>query len=109
MKLLKGLVVASLVASLSLFTGCSDDDNNNDPAQTQFDLLSAYTDAHLADWTASGWIKDASDVYNNLAARYVIDMRSAADYGTGHIEGAVNATPSTLLSVAGNAGGKTGK
>lgn len=107
MKLLKGLLVASLVTSLSLFTGCSDDDDNNDPAQTQFDLLSAYTDAHLADWTASGWIKDASDVYNNLAARYVIDMRSAADYGTGHIEGAVNATPSTLLSVAGNAGGKT--
>lgn len=106
MKLLKGLLVASLATSMTLFTGCSDDDDDSNPTETQFDLMTSVTDAHLAAWT-TGWVKDASDVYNNMAARYIIDLRSATDYAAGHISGAVNSTMANLLTTAAGANGKT--
>ncbi len=106
MKLLKGLLVASLATSLTMFSGCSDDDDDSNPTETQFDMLTAVTDAGLAGWT-TGWVKDVPDVYNNLANRYVIDLRSATDYAAGHIAGAVNSTMANVVTTAEGANGKT--
>ncbi len=58
------------------------------------------------------WITTADAVYtlmtdgDNTNDYYIIDLRAAADYDGGHIEGAVNATLGTLLNQASSSGGK---
>jgi rhodanese-related sulfurtransferase len=59
----------------------------------------------------SGWIITADSLHKNMIDGnadndfYVIDLRSADDYGTGHIEGAVNSTLANVLSTAADAAG----
>ena len=58
-----------------------------------------------------GWITTAEAVYSNMEDGddsndyYIIDIRSAEDYATGHIEGAVNSTLANVLTTAEAANG----
>jgi rhodanese-related sulfurtransferase len=53
------------------------------------------------------WVILAADIHANLDNYYIIDLRSAADFGAGHVEGAVNSTMTGVLDAAQNSGGKT--
>ncbi len=98
MKLLHKFLACSMVLSVGIFSGCSDDDDNGgtSPTTSQFDMLSDYADVEFSGWTAS-WIKDVNYTHDNLADLFVIDLRSPADYGLGHIAGAVNVTLTDML------------
>lgn len=53
------------------------------------------------------WIVPASAIKDNLSDYYIIDIRSAADYQSGHIPGAVNSTlPDVLTTAQNNTAGK---
>lgn len=108
MKHLEKALALSTILALTVFTGCSsdDDDNNVGPTTNEFQTLVDYTDNHVVDWT-SGWIQSAQYVHDNLDNLYVIDLRSADAYALGHIPGAVNATPATALVSAAMAGSRT--
>jgi len=55
----------------------------------------------------NGWIIAAADVNGNEGNYYIMDIRSAADFATGHITGAVNSTFGNIVTDAANSGGKT--
>jgi rhodanese-related sulfurtransferase len=95
-------LATSVALSLAVFTGCSDDDDNQ-TATNEFQTLTAYTDAHVADWNTN-WIQPASYVQANLAGLYVMDVRAAADFALGHIEGAVNVAAAEVVDAAADAG-----
>lgn len=66
----------------------------------------------ITDVVADGWITTATDVYTKMEDDdetndyYVIDIRSADDFATGHIEGAVNSTLGNVLETAAAANGQ---
>ncbi len=86
-------------------TGCSDDDNDGgtDPVVVnEAEVLVKYLEAEggnpINNFAA---MIPATTVNTNIltgADQVVIDIRSAEDYGKGHIQGAVNKTTSELLS-----------
>lgn len=59
----------------------------------------------LPDVIANG-VTTATAVSANPGAFYIIDLRAAADFAAGHIQGAVNSTVKDVLTAAQNAGGK---
>lgn len=53
------------------------------------------------------WVIDASALNTAGVTNYfIIDLRSAADFSTGHIQGAVNSTLANVLTTAASAGNK---
>lgn len=107
MKHMKTALALSVALTLSVFTGCSeDDDSDTTPDVDEFALLSEFTDGNFAAWN-TGWVQPASYVNTNLANLYVLDVRAAADYANGHIDGAVNVAADAILDEAANAGSKT--
>lgn len=92
---------------LLVLTNCKkDSDDPQDPTSTDsYQILADYlvaNDMDLPDVT-SGWIVPApalEDVATFTDTYDIIDLRSAADYEAGHIQGAVNATLDNLLTVA---------
>jgi rhodanese-related sulfurtransferase len=96
MKFQKLALALSVALTLSVFTGCSeDDDDDNTTPVDEFALMSELTDTGFAGWT-TGWVQGADYVHTNLANLYVVDLRSAADFAAGHIAGAHNATLTTM-------------
>jgi rhodanese-related sulfurtransferase len=68
-------------------------------AQTpEFAAVYAAVDAYLNDNTDCPGTITAVDLFNNLDDYTVIDIRSATDYGAGHIAGAYNSSLATLLN-----------
>jgi rhodanese-related sulfurtransferase len=107
MKHMKTALALSVALTLSVFTGCSeDDDSDTTPDVDEFALLSEFTDGSFAAWN-TGWVQPASYVNTNMANLHVIDVRAAADYANGHIDGAVNVAAADILDEAVNAGSKT--
>ena len=107
MKHLEKALALSTILALTVFTGCSDDDDNGTgPAVDEFQTLVDHTDNYVGGWT-SGWIQSATYVHDNLANLFVIDLRSADAYAAGHIPGAVNGTPATAAALAATAGSRT--
>jgi len=105
MKKLEKALALSVALTLTVFTGCSDDDDGGTtPTVNEFQTLVDHTDNSLADWTGA-WIQSATHVHDNLANLYVIDLRSAETFDAGHIPGAHNVPALTgLLAEAANAG-----
>lgn len=75
------------------------DDNGTDPEPiNEAEVLVSYLEANSNYDIHGGFVIKSSDVHTQILADkasgtktiYVIDMRSAADYAAGHIEGAVN-------------------
>lgn len=97
------LIIA--VSALSL-SGCikKEDEPQVDYYKVMTDYMAANT-MDLPDVIASG-VVTASAVNANKSAYYIIDLRSAADFAAGHIEGAVNSTVKDVLTAAQNAGSK---
>jgi len=82
------------------------------PAQGILTDYLVANDMDLNEILAVSWITSAAavqtvqtdaDATNDY---YIIDIRSAGDFATGHIEGAVNSTLSDVITTAANAGGK---
>jgi rhodanese-related sulfurtransferase len=73
-----------------------DDDNATDPIPdpvNEAEVLVDYLEATRNYNVQSGFVIKAKDVHTNVvteANQYVIDIRAASDFATGHIEGAVN-------------------
>ncbi len=109
---MKSLMKTSLLVLLSLmvFFGC--EDNAEEPAN---EILIDYLIDNDMDLPAilDGWITTASDVYTKMTDAdatndyYIMDIRDAADYNAGHVEGAVNVALADVVTAAENAAGKT--
>ena len=104
-------ILALFLVSLVLMVGCKDDADEITPTTSDFELLSDHlvnSSLDLPD-VLSGWITGApalEDVNTFISDNYIIDIRSAADFATSHIEGAVNSTLANILNEAANANGK---
>ena len=97
-------ILVAFVATLS-FTSCKEEEKDNG-----FDVLKTYMVENNMDVTnvLDGWITAASAVVDEATGTipgfYVIDIRSAADFALGHIDGAVNSTLVDILTTAEGAG-----
>jgi rhodanese-related sulfurtransferase len=102
-----------------VFVSCDknkdDDNNNNTPENKTFETLKTYliaNDLDLPD-VLNGWITTAENVYTIQTDSdatndyYIIDIRSASDFSSGHIDGSVNSTFGDVLTAAANANGHT--
>lgn len=82
-------------------TGCSANDDDN-PVVNEAEVLVKYLeDAGGNPMNSFPVMIKSSDVYTNVttgADQYIIDIRSAADFGNGHIQGAVNVSANDVLS-----------
>jgi rhodanese-related sulfurtransferase len=107
MKTLKLLLYSLLISSL-LITSCKKDEEN-DPAINESQVLVEYlesTNSPLGkDYVNSDMpsIITAEAVHSDILTGteiYIIDIRSAADFALGHIEGAVNVAAGAVLDHA---------
>ncbi len=100
-----GILVMFLAIS---FTSCKDDDEQPTPAVNEAEVLGAYLAGpdcpygkDFVNTDMPAMIK-STDVYNQILTDptkfYIIDIRSDVDYGTGHIEGAVNVAAGNVLA-----------
>ena len=99
MKRMERILAVSVALTLAVFTGCSsdDDDDNNDPTPVnEFELLVDHLDDVQADLT-TGWIQTAEYVNTNIADLFVVDIRAADAYGSGHVPGAHNVAATDVL------------
>jgi rhodanese-related sulfurtransferase len=99
MKRMERILAVSVALTLAVFTGCSsdDDDDNNDPTPVnEFELLVDHLDDVQADLT-TGWIQTAEYVNTNLADLFIVDIRAADAYGSGHVPGAHNVAATDVL------------
>ncbi len=99
MKQLKNLFyILMILAVLFLMTGCSKDDKGTNPPVdpiVEAQLLAEFLEANgNYVYDMPSFVISAADVRQNLltnpAAQYILDIRAAADFATGHIQGAVN-------------------
>lgn len=98
-----------LIAVFSAFTLSSCIKTEDEPKVDYYKVMTDYMAANtmdLPDVIASGVVTAAS-VNADKSPYYIIDLRSAADFAAGHIEGAVNSTVKDVLTAAQNAGTKT--
>ena len=85
-----------LLAAGLLVAGCgkddSDDTSDTDVEASEFELLTAYmaeNDMDLTDVVTDGWLTSAQSAFDaGLTNYFIVDLRSADDYATGHIDGA---------------------
>jgi rhodanese-related sulfurtransferase len=88
-------------------TGCKDEPI---PVETDYyAVMTEYMEVNNLDLTdiTTDWVIAAADVNTNGVATYhIIDLRAAADFNAGHIQGAVNSTLANVLTAAQSSGGK---
>lgn len=102
-------VMIIISALMIVTTGCKKDENPS-PTVDKYKVLTEYMKANNLDLNnmSDAWVVDAATVNTNgISNYYIIDIRSAADFALGHINGAVNTTLSNILTQAANNGGKT--
>jgi rhodanese-related sulfurtransferase len=111
MKNLFRILFATLLLTVVFATSC--EKTTDDPPVEEnknFATLKAYLTANAMDVPdiLNGWITTAENVYNtnndadSTNDFYVVDIRSSADFNTGHIAGAVNSTLADILTTAAN-------
>ena len=110
-KFLKYAILIAIIPALIL-TSCKDDDDDLTPdskTDVEFQTLKTYLIEQNLDLDdiLVDWVIPASTVNTSLSSYYIIDIRSAADFTAGHINGAVNSTMANVLTAAANAAGKT--
>jgi rhodanese-related sulfurtransferase len=97
-----------LAIPLFLFSSCKKDSDNPPPDPTDsYEILASYLVDNnmdlpviLTDWIVGA--PAAADVNTFIANYDIIDIRGAADFATGHIDGAVNSTLANILTTAAN-------
>ncbi|MDZ4204984.1 MAG: rhodanese-like domain-containing protein [Bacteroidales bacterium] len=102
MKKFLSYMFIALVIPAVLFTGCKD---TVEEKPNKYTVLADYLKAQgtsfdLPAMHATGWAVTAATLNTNIANYYIIDLRSAADYGAKRISGAVNSTLENLLTEA---------
>jgi len=103
MKKLTPYLLALLIATALVFTGCSDDDDDPAPFNAQEALTEYLVDQDMdLNKMIDGFVMKAPDD-GDLSGRHLIDIRSAEDFGAGHIEGAINVAFGEILTEAANA------
>ncbi len=95
-----------LVAAISMmgFTSCIE--TIQTPVVDNYKVLTDYLKANSLDLNnmTTNWVIDAPTLNTRgISNYYFIDLRSAADFSTGHIQGAVNTTMTNVLATAANA------
>jgi rhodanese-related sulfurtransferase len=111
MKIFKKSLVHILflaLVSVSLFSGCKKEDDENKYEILVDHLKTQGLDLPVVHATVDGqgWAVPAATLNANLADYYIIDLRSAADFGAGRITGSVNSTLENVLTEAAKAGTK---
>ena len=99
-------IVLIVVLALFFILGC-DKDNGTEPEKVdEFALVAAKGDVYFTNYLTPGGLPvnvSISDVYDNLTDGnatndpFIIDYRSATDFASGHIKGAVNMPLSDLV------------
>lgn len=107
MKTLKRTLIWIAVLPLVFVISCKD--NDPAPADDNFSKMTEYMVANDLDLdnVLDAWIVGAptseADVAAFAGSYYIMDIRAAADYEAGHIDGAVNSTLGTIVADAANA------
>ena len=97
-----------LIIAVAAFSLSSCIETVEEPKVDYYKVMTDYLAANkmdLPDVIANG-VTTATAVSANPGAFYIIDLRAAADFAAGHIQGAVNSTVKDVLTAAQNAGGK---
>jgi len=98
-------ILIAFLATISL-TGCKDYSSNDAVA---YETLTSYLKANDMDLdkiltnAAGAKFVMAAPVDGNLSAKWIMDIRSAADFATSHIEGAKNVAFGDILTAAAGA------
>lgn len=101
---MKKLLVLS-IAALFLATSCKKVEDDPVPGTSPYNTMTTYmvdNNMDLPD-VLNAWIvgpPPLADVQTFIDTYDIIDLRSASDYATGHIEGAVNSTLADILTTA---------
>lgn len=97
-----------MVASVTLFSGCKKEGDENKYEILVDNLKAQGLDLPIVHATVDGqgWAVPAATLNANIADYYIIDLRSANDFNVGRINGAVNSTLENVLSDAAKAGTK---
>jgi rhodanese-related sulfurtransferase len=103
--LVKFFWIVLLVPAI-LFTGCKESTEET-PANESYKILTDYMVAEGMDLpdVLDGWIVGApaeADLATFLGTYDILDIRGAADFDAGHIEGAVNTTLGGIVDAAAN-------
>lgn len=114
MKKLNRIILLMAILPFLFVVSCKDDDPA--PAVDSFSIMSDYLVANDLDLddvlgaVGGSWITarpaTIDELSGFLSSRYVMDLRGSTDFNTGHIEGAVNTTLTTIVADAANSGGK---
>jgi len=115
-KFVNYLMIILFVPALVLSSCKKDEDEDTDDPTVEkgnYADLKSYMVSNsfdLTDVLVDGWVKPASAVVDSatftIPGWYVMDIRSATDFGAGHIDGAVNVALGDVLTEAPNAGGQ---
>lgn len=98
-------ILFALVASIS-FTGCKETETSGGEEAVAYETLTTYLTQNSMDLpdVLTSWIvgRPASidDVPSFIGTYDIFDLRSAADFAAGHIDGAINVTFGNLLESA---------
>jgi rhodanese-related sulfurtransferase len=102
-RIIRLLTLLLFTSVLFIYTGCSEDSTTEPtPQVNESEELLKYLEAN-GDFmnTACPVLISSTDLYTGMQASKdwpVIDMRSAADFTSGHIQGAVNVAPADLVT-----------
>jgi rhodanese-related sulfurtransferase len=96
------------IAALVFATSCKKVEDDPVPGTSPYKTMTTYMVDNGMDLpdVLNGWIVSApplADVQTFINDYFIIDIRSANDYATGHIEGAVNSTLADILTTAAGA------
>ena len=102
MKTLKKTLIWIAILPLVFVISCKDDDPA--PANENYTLMTEYMVANDMDLDniLTSWIESAATVSASPSSYHIMDIRAAADYAAGHIDGAVNSTLATIVADAAN-------
>jgi len=106
--MLKKLFLVLLSLSLIFFAACSEESSTEpEPQVNEFNLVAAIGDEYYTDYTTTGGLGvniSIGDVFINLTDGndtnnpYIIDYRSATDFASGHLIGAINMALGDLMT-----------
>ncbi|MGZ2369779.1 rhodanese-like domain-containing protein [Ancylomarina sp. YFZ004] len=99
-KFTKFLVILALLPMLFL-SSCKEDDDATGVDNPAFEALQTYLVDNQMDLNqVISTTENGKFATKTLADKYIIDIRSAADFTTGHLDGAVNSTLGNILETA---------
>lgn len=106
MKKLALYLIGLFLIPAFVLTGCKKETEEPNRYEILVDYLKTNSAFDLPAMHATGWAVTATTLNSTLADYYIIDLRSAADFAQGRIQGAVNSTLTNVLNEAKNAGNK---